>query len=530
MSNFSPEAKVGVFVVIAVIILGYMSMKVGKLSFSGEKGYDLHVIFDSATGLAPDVPVEIAGVEIGRVGSISLKNGKALVVLRFHPDIVIRQDAKAIIRTRGILGDKFVEIVPGMESSPVMKPGERIVRTAPVTDMDVLMNTLGEVAQDIKVLTHSLSNVIGGEEREATLIAIVENVKQMTEALNQTIRANQEEISAIVDNLSHFSETIKDIGDQNKDDIRHIINTAREMSGTMEMLVADLSEITDKINQGKGSIGKLINEDDTVRSLNETLASLNEITEKIKQGEGTLGQLIVEDDAIRHLNDTLASLDSITGKIGRGEGSIGRLIHDDETVETLNTTLDNLNSYLEKQETFRTYLDYRGEYLFESEALKSYFTLRIQPREDKYYLLQLVDDPAGEKTETYTATTVKNTTTEEHEVVTEMNTLKFSAQVAKRYFDMGLRGGFFESTGGVALDYYLLDDRLVFSLEAFDWDPDKNPHLKAKVDFSPFSHLYVTSGFDDFISKDDQDSFFIGAGLNISDEDIKTIIMSAPLP
>ena len=530
MSNFSPEAKVGVFIVIAIVILGYMSMKVGKISLSGDKGYDLQVIFDSATGLAPDVPVEIAGVEIGRVDSISLKDGKALVVLRMRPDIVVRQDAKAIIRTRGILGDKFVEIVPGQDSSPVIQPGDRIVRTAPVTDMDMLMNTLGEVAQDIKVLTHSLSSVFGREKGEANLRAIVDNVREMTQALNQTIQANQEEISDIVNNLAQFSETIKDIGDQNKDNIRHIVNTVKEMSGTMETLMADLSEITDKVNQGKGSIGKLINEDDTVRNLNETLAALNEITEKIKQGEGTLGQLIVEDDAIEHLNGTLASLDDITGKIGRGEGSIGRLIHDEETVETLNTTLANLNTYLEKQETFRTTLDYRGEYLFESEAVKSYFSLRIQPREDKYYLLQLVDDPAGEQTEKYTTTTIDGVTTEKHEIETKLNTLKFSAQIAKRYFDFGLRGGFFESTGGFALDYYLLDDHLIFSLEAFDWDPDENPHLKAKVDFSPFSHLYITSGFDDFISKDDQDSFFIGAGLNISDEDIKTIIMSDPLP
>lgn len=530
MSNFSPEAKVGIFVIIAVIMLGYMSMKIGKLTFSGEKGYELNVFFDSATGLVVDVPVEIAGVEVGKVASISLQGGKALVALRIYPNIVIRQDAMAIIRTRGILGDKYVEIFPGLESSPIMKPGERIVRTAPVTDMDMLMNTLGEVAKDIRILTHSLSNVIGGSKGEASLAAIIESVRQLTEALNQTIQSNQEEISAIIDNLSHFSTTLKDIGDQNKDDIGRIIKTVREMSGSMESLVAGLSEITDKINRGDGSIAKLINEDDTVRNLNSTLASLNEITQKIKQGEGTLGQLIVEDDAIQHLNETLASLDGITAKIGRGEGSIGRLVNDDETVETLNTTLANLNTYLEKQETFRTYLDYRGEYLFDSEAVKSYFTLRIQPREDKYYLLQLVDDPAGIETKTYTSTTVSGVTTEEYEVETKMDTFKFSAQVAKRYFDFGIRGGFFESTGGVALDYYLFDDRLTFSLEAFDWSPDENPHLKAKLEFSPFPHIYVTSGFDDFISDDGNESFFIGAGLSISDEDIKTIIMSAPLP
>ena len=93
-------------------------MKVGNLTFSREKGYDLEVLFDSATGLAKDVTVEIAGVEIGRVKKIALQDGKALVVLRMNPGMVIRKDAQAIIRTRGILGDKYVEIIPGSVAAP----------------------------------------------------------------------------------------------------------------------------------------------------------------------------------------------------------------------------------------------------------------------------------------------------------------------------------------------------------------------------------------------------------------------------
>ena len=88
----------------------------------------------------------------------------------------------------------------------------------------------------------------------------------------------------------------------------------------------------------------------------------------------------------------------------------------------------------------------------------------------------------------------------------------------------------FESTGGLALDYYLLDDRMVLSLESFDFDLEDNPHLKTRVDFFPFPHLYITAGFDDFISEDDNESFFFGAGLNFTDNDIKTIISSIPLP
>ena len=530
MSNFSAEAKVGIFVIIGLIIFGYMSMKVGNLTLTSEKGYDVEVLFDSATGLAKDVTVEIAGVEVGRVKDISLQEGKALVVLKMNPGLVIRKYDTAIIRTRGILGDKYVEIMPGSMTAPPISPGERITLTAPITDMDVLMNTLGEVAEDIKALTNSLSNVLGTKKGEASLSAIVENVEEVVTSLNQTVQSNKEEIDNIVNNLITFTGTLKEIGENNKEDIATIIRSAKNVTGSMEPIIANLTEITEKINQGQGTIGRLVNDDEAVENLNQTLASLREITDRIKNGEGTLGQLIAKDDSIQSLNKTLASLGDITDTINSGEGTIGRLVHEEETVETLNETLTHLNTYLEKQETFQTYLDYRGEYLTKEEALKSYISLRIQPKEDKYYLFQIVDDPTGTKTTTETIKTVDGTTTKKEKEKTDYDTLKFSAQVAKRYYDIGLRGGLFESTGGLALDYYLFDDQMVFTFESFDFDLDENPHLKTRVDFFPFPHLYLTTGFDDFISEDDNESFFFGAGLNFTDNDIKTILSSVPLP
>ena len=140
--------------------------------------------------------------------------------------------------------------------------------------------------------------------------------------------------------------------------------------------------------------------------------------------------------------------------------------------------MSQLNNYLEKQETFRTYLDYRGEYLFEDEALKSYISLRIQPREDKYYLLQVIDDPAGKRKVTESVTEINGETVVVYQEKIDYDDLKFSAQVAKRYYDFVLRGGLLESTGGFGFDYYFLDDKLLMSLEAFDFSLDRNPHLK----------------------------------------------------
>jgi phospholipid/cholesterol/gamma-HCH transport system substrate-binding protein len=317
------------------------------------------------------------------------------------------------------------------------------------------------------------------------------------------------------------------MGDNSQEDINNILASVRRMSGNMEKLVLDLGEITDKINTGLGSIGKLINDDSTIKDLNQTLVALKEITTKMNQGQGSLGRLLAEDETIDSLNATLSSLDDITAKINNGEGTIGRLVNDEETVDYLNTTLARLDSFLEKEERFRTYLDYRGEYLFDSEALKSYVSLRIQPREDKYYLFQVIDDPQGKESKTDIYREINGTITEEHKIETELDALKFSAQVSKRYYDLALRGGLLESTGGFGLDYYFLNDKLMVSFDAFDFSLDRNPHLKAKIDFTPFSHLYITSGYDNIINEDSR-SFFIGGGINFSDEDVKVVFSSIP--
>ncbi len=136
----------------------------------------------------------------------------------------------------------------------------------------------------------------------------------------------------------------------------------------------------------------------------------------------------------------------------------------------------------------------------------------------------MIDDPAGKKTSKTTKTTVDGVTTVTEEEKTDHDALKFSAQIAKRYYDLTLRGGIMESTGGFGLDYSFLKDRLVFSFDAFDFDPDENPHLKFKAELFPIHHCYIAGGFDDFISNEGNETAFLGAGIRFSDEDIKGIL------
>jgi phospholipid/cholesterol/gamma-HCH transport system substrate-binding protein len=496
MTKLSVEAKVGFFVVIGIVILAYMSMKAGKFEYAGDKGYEVYASFDSAEGLVKGVPVEIAGVEVGRVKEITLEAGRARVVLQINPEVQIGEDAEAIIRSKGVLGDRYVEIALGSPQASPVGPGGRISKTQSPTNIDTLLKQLSSIGEDIKGITGSLTGVLGGEEGEASLKITMDNMREMAVTLNKTVQQNNENINQMLKNLAVFSRDLKEMSGANKEAISETVANFRQASDDLRETLIALSEITEKVNRGEGTIGKLIHEEQTIKRLNETLVALKEITERINKGEGT----------------------------------IGRLVQEDETVDNLNETLTSINKYLRTETRFRTYVDYNGEYLFDSEDVKSYLSLRIQPKEDKYYLLGIVDDPAGEKSVTETTTTVGGVSTTTHVEKIDKDEIKFSAQIAKRYYDLGLRGGIFESTGGVGADYYLFDDRLVFSVEAFDFDPDENPHLKLKANFTPFQYLYLTAGFDDFISDEDNESFFMGAGLYFSDEDIKTLISNAPIP
>lgn len=531
MKNFGTEIKVGLFVMAGIIMLSYMSLKVGKFDIGRRKGYDILAYFDSASGLNKDVPVEIAGIEIGRVKRIDLDRRKAKVTMRIRSDISIPSDSKALIRTKGIMGDKFIEIISGRPESPSLKDGDRIVDTYTPTDIDQLLNRIGDVALDIRKVSKSLGNVLGGEEGETKMRQILDNVNTTTASLNRIIEDNEKRISSLLTNLSEFSKDMKDVSKANKGYINRIIIDIKETTTQLREAVGAFNKIAKKIEGGEGSLGRLINDPRTVEDLNQTLAHLKSITEKIDSGKGVLARLISEEQPGEDMDETLASLRSISEKIDSGKGTIGRLINDDKIAENLEEALTGINDYFTRTDAFRFDIDFHLEQLTRHSDTKSYLSLKIQPKADKYYILGLVSDPAG--VETITDTTITETpggTRTVHQEEREKGKLKFTAQIAKRYKALVIRGGIIESTGGIGLDYYLFDDRFKLSLEAFDFNIDREAHLKGAVDFTFFKYLYLTAGFDDFLNDEGDSSFFIGAGLKFEDDDIKYLLTSVPIP
>jgi phospholipid/cholesterol/gamma-HCH transport system substrate-binding protein len=142
MKKASLEISVGIFVLVGILCLGYLSIKLGKMELLGGNTYDLTANFDSVSGLRQGASVEIAGVEVGRVDQIVLdpKSGyTARVVLRINSGIELQDDVIASVRTRGIIGDKFVQLKPG-GSDRLLHNGGRIRETESAIDFESLIS------------------------------------------------------------------------------------------------------------------------------------------------------------------------------------------------------------------------------------------------------------------------------------------------------------------------------------------------------------------------------------------------------
>ncbi len=134
------EFLVGIFILIGMVSLAYLSLSLGEVTVFGKsKYYQVNAIFSSVAGLKKDAIVSIAGVEIGRVVDISLTEDKeALVKMRIRRDIKLEDDCIASIKTMGIIGDKYVMISPGA-SDEIIPPGGRIRETEPPLDLEELI-------------------------------------------------------------------------------------------------------------------------------------------------------------------------------------------------------------------------------------------------------------------------------------------------------------------------------------------------------------------------------------------------------
>jgi phospholipid/cholesterol/gamma-HCH transport system substrate-binding protein len=139
MERSRVNIAVGLFLVVGILALAYLSIKLGRVSFFGAGGYPVVVEFPSVGGLKVGSSVEIAGVDVGRVESIGLDNYQARVILRINQGVGIQEDAIASIKTKGLIGEKYVRLSPG-GSDRLIPPGGKIREVEAPVDFEELLS------------------------------------------------------------------------------------------------------------------------------------------------------------------------------------------------------------------------------------------------------------------------------------------------------------------------------------------------------------------------------------------------------
>ena len=185
-----------------------------------------------------------------------------------------------------------------------------------------------------------------------------------------------------------------------------------------------------------------------------------------------------------------------------------------------------MNDYVGGITRLQTIVGLRTDYNFLANTIKSYVELRLQPREDKYYVIELINDPAGYTSFMQQQVDTTNPNLPAHYqtiTTTTTNAFRFSLQFAKRFGPFTGRFGIKESTGGIGLDIDLLQNRFEIVQDLFGFGEEIQPRYRVYVAYEFVNKLWLLGGVDHVFDSTLRD-YFLGLQLRFTDEDLKTVL------
>ena len=535
------ETRVGIFVIIAVGIFFYLSLNIGAIRFNQRHYYHYKTFFDDTGGLDEKAPVKIAGVEMGWVESIRLlEGGKAEVNLKIYKDAKLARNAYATIQQEGLIGSKSIDIEPGDPTTGHLPPGSVLALPGrSPTSVGDLLEQFKDIASGINDIVSSFKNTFATQKGEDSLKLALNSVAQastqianFSEILERTLQKNEDNINSMVVDFKETAYHLKKGVPSITNDFKSITNSLQDQvfpsitSGvdrvtialadeTLPQLRNNMDMVSDKAGTAFDSI------DSSAIQAGDTFKEAKQVMEKINTGKGVLGKLITEDETYTDLKKTVHGFKEMVNK----SQTLDILI--DMHTESMFKT-NNSKGYLEAK--LRPSNDYFYNLQLVSDENGS--IKKIEQRYKRY-------DSHGNllKTDNITDPYEKIISADRVEETKQIkNDILFGFQFGKRFNRVALRIGMFENTFGFGCDYYvpLNTDKFhwITTLEAFDLKGsnrmnDTRPHIKWLNKLYFMKHIYTSFGIDDIYSKHNASPFF-GGGIRFGDEDIKYLLSYLP--
>ncbi len=325
-----------------------------------------------------------------------------------------------------------------------------------------------------------------------------------------------------------------------KGSLDNVINQVGDIAGNLKEVAKALKEAVTEDGTRKHVLGRIVL---NIEHLTQDLADIsgqnkgkiNEIIEQVHNITETLDEALNDDSdegfkktwkrTLVHIDGTMKNLDEVTGKINRGEGTIGKLISDEETAENVSNAIDGISDMLDSASKVATSFDVSSGYLGKVAGAKTEVNIQIQPGIDRYYLLGVVSDPMG--VSSTVVTTDSGTTTANYtETKVYQNSFKLNAQFAKTFYNFTFRAGLIENYGGFGLDVGMFRNKLQLKTDFFNFSQlNVQPVLRLDV----WKGVYVFAGMYDAFNNSGNQSSYLGAGLFLTNDDLKLLLTKVPL-
>lgn len=300
------KIKIGAFFAVALVILIFFMFVVGDLGTLFQKrGYPIFVYFDSVAGLERRTSVRMAGVKVGYLQDIRLKDSQAEVLLSIKDDVKIRKGSKATQAALGLLGEKYIEILVGKEEG-FYKPGDAMEGSPSVT-FDQMGTMLLSVGNEVKEVGEAIKAMLGEEGSKTNFKETLENLSifssdlrdflstnkqdltQSFQQSSQTIQKFDQRIDEVSKNLEELISLLKDTVEENRKDIRTSLENIKEVISSIEKSLGLLNESLEKINKGEGSLGKLIQQPELYQRAEEAVGDFERVIRPLSSLRVTVG-------------------------------------------------------------------------------------------------------------------------------------------------------------------------------------------------------------------------------------------------
>lgn len=321
------ETKVGIFVILGFFMVALTTTVFGNLDFNSKEGKTVYFRLNDATGIREGTPIMYKGIKVGEVQDVTMKNNEIISKVIVYHEFEIPDNVRFNVKQSGFVGQKYVEFEadPTVQSKSPLQNNYEYDGRQNSANMDAVMAKLNDVAAEMTTLLKSFNEVITTDESKNALQDSISNLKDITESVKNIVATNDKNIQEVIDNAKNMTDMIERIIAKNENQLNSSISNIAEISETLKAFTASVDKLVAN-NQG--------NIDDSLKNLKEitdkvntTMDEIETITKDINEGKGTLGLLINDEETKKDVKNVVSKMSSFLGDSNSADNENGMALY-----------------------------------------------------------------------------------------------------------------------------------------------------------------------------------------------------------